>query len=98
MAEKLKMVDITDFSDSGPGFNWRQHVTTAAELQMKQFPSIKYVVPNLIPEGLSILAGRPKMGKSWAALDIAIATATDGYCLGDRKPIHGDVLYAALED
>jgi RecA-family ATPase len=55
-------------------------------------------VPDLIPEGLTILAGKPKLGKSWLSLDIALATARSGVCLGDRRCIQGAVLYAALED
>ena len=78
--------------------NWRDHIITAAELQRKEFPPISYVVPGLIPEGLSILAGRPKVGKSWLALDVGIAVAAERVCLGERRPTSGDVLYAALED
>jgi RecA-family ATPase len=55
-------------------------------------------VPDLIPEGLSIIAGRPKIGKSWLALDLCIAVAAGRACLGEKRPTHGDVLYAALED
>lgn len=79
---------------------WRDNVFNAAQLKAQVFPDINYVVPYIIPEGLSILAGRPKIGKSWLALDIAFATASEGpsYCLGDKEPIHGDVLYCALED
>ena len=78
--------------------SWRDHVFTAAELRRKSFPPISYVVPDLIPEGLSIIAGRPKIGKSWLALDLCIAVAGGRVCLGERKPVPGDVLYAALED
>jgi RecA-family ATPase len=55
-------------------------------------------VPDLIPEGLTIIAGKPKIGKSWMALDICIAIAAGRFCLGERKPMQGDVLYAAMED
>jgi len=77
---------------------WRRHVLTAAKLQRETFPPIKYVIPGLVPEGLSILAGKPKLGKSWMALDISIAVAAGRFCLGERKPTQGDVLYCALED
>jgi RecA-family ATPase len=69
--------------------DWRGHIVTAAELQRKEFPPISYVVPDLIPEGLSILAGRPKVGKSWLALDVGIAVAAKRICLGDRRPAQG---------
>ena len=78
--------------------SWRDHSLTAKQLQLKTYPDIKYVVPDLIPEGLSLLVGRPKIGKSWLALDIAISIAAGRFCLGDREPEIGDVLYCALED
>jgi len=77
---------------------WRQGAITAAELQTKQFPPLRFVVPDLIPEGLTLLAGKPKVGKSWMVLDIAIAVASGRYTLGNLKPEQGDVLYLALED
>ena len=80
------------------GPSWRDGVMTAAELQRRKFPPVSYVIPGLIPEGLTIAAGKPKVGKSWFGLDLAIAVAGGRYCLGDKKPATGDVLYAALED
>src|SRR5262245_4095376 len=76
-----------------PPPNWREQIVSAADLQTKTFPAIKYVVKGLLPEGLGMLAGRPKIGKSWAALDIGAAVAsTDGTCLGGLEVEHGDVL------
>jgi hypothetical protein len=46
---------------------------TAADLQGMEFPPINWVVPGVLPEGLTILAGKPKLGKSWLALDMALA-------------------------
>jgi AAA domain len=77
---------------------WRDRVYTAADLQHRTFPEISYCVPDLIPEGLTIIAGKPKIGKSWLALDICIAIAANRFCLGERKPLPGGVLYAAMED
>jgi RecA-family ATPase len=54
----------------------------AADLQHKTFEPMRWIVPDILPEGLSMLAGRPKIGKSWAALDIATAVASGGSCLG----------------
>jgi hypothetical protein len=81
-----------------PDADWRSHVSTAATLQKMNFSPVSYVIPGLIPEGLSLLAGKPKIGKSWLALDLCLAVAGDRYCLGDKRPVSGDVLYAALED
>lgn len=61
------------------------------------FPPVQYVVPGYVPEGLTILAGRPKLGKSWLALGFAVAVATGGIALGEDCET-GDALYLALED
>ena len=73
-------------------------VQTAAQLRSKTFAPLKYIVPDLIVEGLVILAGKPKVRKSWLALDIGLAVASGRYCLGDRRPQQGSVLYLGLED
>src|SRR5262249_24312031 len=51
------------------------NVQTAAVLRTKTFAPLKYIVPGLIVEGLVLLAGKPKVRKSWMALDIGLATA-----------------------
>lgn len=62
-----------------------------------EFAPVDYVVEGYIAEGLTILAGRPKLGKSWMALGFCIAVATGGTTLGADCE-QGDVLYLALED
>jgi hypothetical protein len=76
---------------------WRLHAVSAASLHDMKFPPISYVVPDFVPEGLCILAGRPKVGKSWLALDICLGIAFAQEVLGVVPEI-GDVLYCALED
>ena len=51
-------------------------------LDAQVFPPLRYAVPGLIPEGLSLLVGAPKIGKSWLELAISIAVASGGYALG----------------
>jgi hypothetical protein len=72
-------------------------IETAADLQRKRFAPVKYVVPAYIVEGCTLLAGKPKAGKSWMTLDMALAVATGGSCLGVQAE-KGDVLYLGLED
>src|SRR5262245_3917653 len=81
-----------------PVRTWRDGLITAAELQTKQFAPVRIVVPGLIPEGVTIVAGKPKIGKSFLALDICMAVAGDRFVLGETKPVQGDALYLALED
>lgn len=71
---------------------------TGTELQQTEFPPLRWIVPDLIPAGLSLLVGPPKVGKSWAALDIALAVAAGGRALGGLDVQAGAVLYLALED
>lgn len=75
----------------------RQTRWQAGELLRAVFTDPVWFVPGLVPAGLTILAGRPKIGKSWLALQIAIAIATGGVVLG-RKVERRKVLYIALED
>jgi phage/plasmid primase-like uncharacterized protein len=71
---------------------------TAWELNQMKFPPLKYIVPDLIAEGLTIFAGKPKIGKSWLTLQVGNAVANGGVTLGGIRCKQGDVFYAALED
>ena len=73
-------------------------IGTAKALKDEVFPPIKFIVKGYVVEGATILAGRPKIGKSWLALDWGIAVARGGVCFGDVRCKEGDVLYIALED
>jgi hypothetical protein len=74
-------------------------LVTAAELEHMQIAEPRYAVPGLLVAGLCMLASKPKVGKSWLALDVAIAAASGGKALGVIDiPEAGDVLYLALED
>jgi DNA-binding transcriptional ArsR family regulator len=73
-------------------------VWTTAELLETDFPPIQYVIPNILPSGLSILAGAPKIGKSWFALQLATALSVGGYVLGSVRVERRETAYFALED
>lgn len=68
-------------------------------LMEQQFPPTQYVVPGIIPEGMTVLVAAPKIGKSWFVLDLALSLhvgvdALGGVPTGSPRP----VLYLALED
>ena len=72
---------------------------SAADLQGQAFEPIKWVITDVLPEGASILGGKPKVGKSWLTLGIASAVASEeDYAFGELRVERGDVLYLALED
>ena len=70
---------------------------TADELMHLYFPKKEYIVSTLLTPGLAVLAGAPKIGKSWMVLDMCLKIAKGEAFLGQptRK---GSVLYLALED
>jgi DnaB-like helicase N terminal domain/AAA domain len=68
-----------------------------AWLDAQEFPPLAYTVPGIIPEGLVLLVGPPKIGKSWFVLIISLGVASGGRVLGLEVPKR-PVLYLALED
>jgi hypothetical protein len=78
--------------------DWRTRVVTASDLQAMNFPPVRHILTGYIPEGVTILASKPKFGKSWLMLDVCLAATADRFTLGTLKPAQGDVLCLALED
>jgi succinate dehydrogenase flavin-adding protein (antitoxin of CptAB toxin-antitoxin module) len=72
-------------------------IRSASELLSMEFPETAWVIPGLLPVGLTILAGAPKVGKSWLALQIVLAVVSEGSALGSQAN-PGSGLYLALED
>jgi hypothetical protein len=72
-------------------------IIPAPELQTTTFPPVSWIVEGLLPEGITLFAGKPKLGKSWLALQIGYGIASGSEVLG-RPAEQGSVLYAALED
>lgn len=56
-----------------------------------------WAIDELIPAGVTLLASRPKKGKSWLALQMALAVA-QGVSFMGLNTKRGPVFYAALED
>lgn len=66
-------------------------------LMTQDYPELPCVVSGMIPKGLTLFAGRPKQGKSWAALQMCLNVAM-GLPFFGKEVEQGDVLYLALED
>jgi hypothetical protein len=73
-------------------------VITADQLQAAKFEPVMFVVPPIIAEGITLLAGKPKLGKSWLMLDIALGIASGRPVLGTMPVTQGQVLGLFLED
>ncbi len=67
------------------------------EIMTQPLKPIEFVVDNLISQGLFILAGAPKIGKSWLALDICLSVAK-GESVLNAATKQGAALYLCLED
>ena len=73
-------------------------VRTGEWLDQQEFPPLTYAIPGVIPEGFTVLAGAPKIGKSWFILSLCLAVASGGYALNALAVDQRKVLYLALED
>lgn len=71
---------------------------TLGSLVDRDYPEPHWVIPGIMSEGLNILGGAPKQGKSMMALNIAMTLAGGGKALGDVQVNASDVLYLSLED
>ena len=67
------------------------------QLMTTPLKPIEFCIDGMISTGLFILAGAPKIGKSWLALDIALSIAKGEKVLG-RETKCGIALYLSLED
>jgi hypothetical protein len=81
---------------------WRKNTPpttmSAAELMGLELPPVKWAVPGVLPEGVTILAGKPKMGKSWLGLGLSVSVSAGGRALGKIPTERGVALYLGLED
>ena len=74
-------------------FDWH----TASDIDRLDLAPIRYIVKGLVPEGLALFAGKPKMGKSVFALQMALAVASSGMLASCWRCEQRDVLYLDLE-
>lgn len=93
-------LDLLELVDKIPTYKQIIKITEEGgnNLMERHFDPIKWIIPNIIPEGTAILAGTPKAGKSRMSLNIALAVATGGKALGKMEVKQGSVLYVSLED
>jgi hypothetical protein len=71
---------------------------SAQALANQDLGPVQWVVPGLIAEGLTLLVGGAKIGKSWAALGMGLAVAMGDLVFQYFETEQGGVLYLALED
>ena len=75
----------------------RLHTIDGRTLMDRPLEPPNFVVDTLISQGLHILAGSPKVGKSWLALWLAV-TVAKGEPVWNMTTKQGTTLYLCLED
>lgn len=70
----------------------------AQEILDTTFPPVEWVIPGFVPRGTSLLVANPKVGKSWLALDFALAATTPRESMGFVRCENRPTLYLAMED
>jgi hypothetical protein len=78
--------------------HWRPVVQTAQALLQKVIAPARWAVEDLIAEGVTLLAAKPKKGKTVLMLNLSGSVAVGACAIGALKTTMGDVLYLALED
>ncbi len=73
-------------------------IISARDLMEKEFPPLIFAIPGIIPEGLTLLAGKPKAGKSWLALQFAYSVALGKNLMDGSQIERGSALVLGLED
>lgn len=74
------------------------HLVPANKLMKFDFPPQVWAIDDILPNGLALLAGRPKAGKSWMALKMCYSIAAGEPFLGKFPTKQKPAIYIGLED
>jgi DNA-binding transcriptional ArsR family regulator len=99
LADQITIVEKPPLKQKGlTPFAWREFAISHNALLDKDLPPLQFLVDNLIATpGLSILAAKKKVGKSFMAVQLAQSVAAGSAFLGMRTK-QGKVVHMALED
>jgi hypothetical protein len=73
-------------------------IITGTQLLKHDFPPCNWIIEDFLPEGLTILAGAPKVGKSFLVLNLSVAVVTGGIALSKFTANQQSVIYIPYED
>ena len=91
-------VIVPGITSSAPNYDFRL-VPNMGSLQKRNFKAQNWIIPNVLPTGCILLAARPKMRKTFLALQLALAMCgAHGGRFLDWKVTPGEVLFLGLED
>lgn len=75
----------------------RPRIISGETLMDTAFPPLRWALWNIIPQGYTVLAGPPKLGKTWLIYQLSVAVAAGGMLFGQDTQ-RAPVLLLALED
>jgi RecA-family ATPase len=70
----------------------------AAEIDAQEIKPPKFVIDRILPVGGAILGAKPKIGKTYMAIDWGLAVASGGKAIGSLQCDQGDALLLLMED
>ena len=73
-------------------------IISANELLKTKLEPVQWIAETILPKGLTLLAARPKTGKSFLALNLAVSTAKGELALNKFQTSKSNVLYIGNED
>ena len=86
-----------DYSTNNPTPLKKLDTIDVEELMATPYAPKNFIVAEMIPEGLTLLCGPSKIGKSWFVLQLCLSVVLGRMFLG-HSIMRPDVLYLALED
>jgi RecA-family ATPase len=89
---------MSELSKDGENKPSRTDYFNGWDLMQTTFPPARWAIPGILPEGLTLLGGKPKQGKSLLSLNAGIAITEGTNAFGCVKANRGSVIYLALED
>lgn len=87
---------LPGFEQPRPRFAFKG-VRSIADLRSMELSDQKFIIPGVLPTGNVMLASRPKMRKTWLALQLGMAIARGRKFL-EWQCEQGEVLFLGLED
>ncbi|MCX7013004.1 MAG: AAA family ATPase [Candidatus Sumerlaeota bacterium] len=98
LAPLAQEIEGNGAGDNGTGPSLFPATMSARALAMAVIAAMVWIVEGIRPVGLTVIGSRPKRGKSWLELLIAVCVAMGQALFGVFAVTSGAVLYLALED
>lgn len=90
---KEKSKSDTTRTDFDPSTVQPLQVLSINQLLKNEYEPVKWIIPDMLPEGLTLFCAAPKIGKSMVALAISLRMARRTH-----GGVDGDTLYLSLDD